>query len=52
MKHRKVCIGKHLSDSFPIQNGLKQGFRIRHWEGAGKPGGIEIERDTPASDLC
>jgi hypothetical protein len=20
-----VCIGKHLSDSFPIQNGLKQG---------------------------
>jgi hypothetical protein len=24
MKH-KVCIGKHLSDSFPIQNGLKQG---------------------------
>jgi hypothetical protein len=23
--YRKVCIGKHLSDSFPIQNGLKQG---------------------------
>jgi hypothetical protein len=21
----KVCIGKHLSDNFPIQNGLKQG---------------------------
>jgi hypothetical protein len=21
----KVCIGKHLSDSFPIQNALKQG---------------------------
>jgi hypothetical protein len=21
----KACIGKHLSDSFPIQNGLKQG---------------------------
>jgi hypothetical protein len=21
----KICIGKHLSDSFPIQNGLKQG---------------------------
>jgi hypothetical protein len=20
----KVCIGKHLSDGFPIQNGLKQ----------------------------
>jgi hypothetical protein len=23
--HGKVRIGKHLSDSFPIQNGLKQG---------------------------
>jgi hypothetical protein len=22
--HSKVCIDKHLSDSFPIQNGLKQ----------------------------
>jgi hypothetical protein len=21
----KVCIGKHLSDSFPIQNGQKEG---------------------------
>jgi hypothetical protein len=21
----KVCIGKHFSDNFPIQNGLKQG---------------------------
>jgi hypothetical protein len=23
--YSKVCIGKHLSDSFPIKNGLKQG---------------------------
>jgi hypothetical protein len=23
--YSKVCIGKHLSDSFPLQNGLKQG---------------------------
>jgi hypothetical protein len=23
--YSKVCISKHLSDSFPIQNGLKQG---------------------------
>jgi hypothetical protein len=23
--YNKVRIGKHLSDSFPIQNGLKQG---------------------------
>jgi hypothetical protein len=22
--YSKVCIGKHLSDNFPIQNGLKQ----------------------------
>jgi hypothetical protein len=24
--HNKVLIGKNLSDNFPIQNGLKQGF--------------------------
>jgi hypothetical protein len=23
-KVRVVCVGKHLSDTFPIQNGLKQ----------------------------
>jgi hypothetical protein len=23
--YSKVCIGKHLSDNLPIQNGLKQG---------------------------
>jgi hypothetical protein len=23
--YSEVCIGKHLSDNFPIQNGLKQG---------------------------
>jgi hypothetical protein len=23
--YSKVCTGKHLSDAFPIQNGLKQG---------------------------
>jgi hypothetical protein len=28
MKHRKVRIDKHLSASFPIQNGLKQGYGI------------------------
>jgi hypothetical protein len=26
--YSKVCIGKHLSDDFPIQNGLKQGSFI------------------------
>jgi hypothetical protein len=61
--YSKVRVGKHLSDSFPIQNGLKQGdalspllfnfaFRISHSEGPGKPGGTEIEWDTSASGLC
>jgi hypothetical protein len=26
--YSKVCIGKHLSDNFPIQNGLKQGHAL------------------------
>jgi hypothetical protein len=26
--YSEVCIGKHLSDSFPIQNGLKQGHAL------------------------
>jgi hypothetical protein len=26
--YSKVHIGKHLSDSFPIQNGLKQGYAL------------------------
>jgi hypothetical protein len=26
--YSKVCIGKHLSDNFPIQNGLKQGYAL------------------------
>jgi hypothetical protein len=29
--YSKVCIGKHLSDSFPIQNGLKQGDALSPW---------------------
>jgi hypothetical protein len=26
--YSKVCIGKHLSDNFPVQNGLKQGVAL------------------------
>jgi hypothetical protein len=26
--HSKVCIGKYLSETFPIQNGLKQGHAL------------------------
>jgi hypothetical protein len=29
--YSKVCIGKHLSDSFPIQSGLKQGDALSPW---------------------
>jgi hypothetical protein len=28
--YSKVCIGKHLSETFPIQNGLKQEMLYRH----------------------
>jgi hypothetical protein len=47
--YSKVLIAKHLSDSFPIQNGLKQGealspmffnFALEYGIGrSGKPGG-------------
>jgi hypothetical protein len=26
--YSEVCIGKYLSDTFPIQNGLKQGHAL------------------------
>jgi hypothetical protein len=26
--YSNVCIGKNLSDAFPIQNGLKQGYAL------------------------
>jgi hypothetical protein len=61
--YSKVRIGKHLSDSFPIQNGLKQGdglsplllnsaleYAIR--KVLEKPGGTESEQDTSATGLC
>jgi hypothetical protein len=64
MKHIVKYVKLQLSDSFPIQNGLKQGdalspllfnfaleFRICHQEGAGRPGGAETEWNTSASGL-
>jgi hypothetical protein len=59
----KVRVGKYLSDTFPIQNGLKQGdalspllfnFALEYAikEGPGKPGGTEFKWDTPAAGLC
>jgi hypothetical protein len=61
MKHSKVHIGKHLSDNFLIQNGLKQDalspllfnfaleYAIRKVHG--KSDGTETEWDTSASGL-
>jgi hypothetical protein len=61
--YSEVRMGKHLSDSFPIQNCLKHGdalspllfnfvFRICHGGGPGKPGGTEIKIDKSAAVLC
>jgi hypothetical protein len=59
--YSKVHIGKHLSYSFPIQNGLKQGdvlsqlifnFALEYAMPLGKPGGTETKWDTTASGLC
>jgi hypothetical protein len=44
-------MGKYLSDSFPIQNGLKQGDALSPLIGPGKPGKTEIEWDISASGL-
>jgi hypothetical protein len=59
----KAQIGKHLSGTFPIKNGLKQRIflitivlcfciRICHEVVASKPGGVEIECNTSAFGLC
>jgi hypothetical protein len=60
--YSKVCIGKHLSDSLRIQNGLKQGNALSPLifnfaledavrKDQEKPGGTEIEWDTSTSGL-
>jgi hypothetical protein len=55
--YNKVRIGKHLSDYFPIQNGLKKENALppllfNFALGPGKPGGAEIKWDTSAVGLC
>jgi hypothetical protein len=51
---RKVRVGKHLSDNFRNQNGLKQGDDLSPLllEGPGIPGVTEIKWDTSAAGLC
>jgi hypothetical protein len=57
LRHIVKCVGKHLSDSFPIENGLIHGDAITHLhfnfasEVPGKPDGTENESDTSASGL-
>jgi hypothetical protein len=51
----KVHIGKHLSDNFPIQYGLKQGdalLPLLFNFASGKPCGTEIKWDTSTVGLC
>jgi hypothetical protein len=62
MAHSRVQLGKHLSDMFPIMNGLKQGdtllkklqlcFRMCHEHGLSTPGESEIRWYTSAPGLC
>jgi hypothetical protein len=46
--HSKMYMGKHMSESFLIQNGLKQGDALS----PGKPGWTEIEWNISTSGLC
>jgi hypothetical protein len=50
----KVRIGKQLSESFPIQNGLKQGGAVEYAIRKVQENqvGLKLKRDTSASLLC
>ena len=60
--YSRVRVGKHLSDMFPIRNGLKQdallllvfNFAIEYAfrRVQVKPGWLEIKRHTSACGLC
>jgi len=60
--YNRVWVGKHMSDMFPIKNGLKKRrsfiaiafqlyFRICHYQGSGKPAKLEIKYYASASGL-
>jgi hypothetical protein len=61
--YNRVREGKYLCDMFPIKNVLKKRigfidisfqlcFRIRHYEGSGKPIWLEIKWYTTPFGLC
>ena len=61
--YSRVRVGKNLSDTFPIRNGLRQGgalspllfnFALEYVFSKiqGKPGWLEIKWYTSASGLC
>jgi len=56
--YSRVWVDKHLSDIFPIKNGLNiemlycHCFRVCQWEGSGKPGWLGIRRYISAFGLC
>jgi hypothetical protein len=50
--YSKVHMGKHLSDTFPIQNGLKQRDALLSLFFNFALGGTDTEWDTSASGLC
>jgi len=62
--HSRVRVGKNLSETFPIRNGLKQGDalspllfnfaleRVQVNQGSSKPGWLEIKWYASASGLC
>jgi hypothetical protein len=59
--YSKVRIGEHLSDNFPIQNGLQQGnalqpllfnFVLEHAIRKAQENHVGLKWDTAASGLC
>jgi hypothetical protein len=58
--YSKVCIGKHLSDNFPMPNGLKHGdplllllftFALHAIRKVCEPGGSKIDWDSSALNV-
>lgn len=61
--YNKIIVGRHLSDTFPMQNGQKERdafittafqlhFIIHYQEGPIKSGGTQIKWNTSTSAVC